>query len=61
MQGLISLGLGLLLVALLVTMAVVSNSAFAAASRLHFKIKQNVWNMLLKVPVLLEIMLFKRP
>ena len=39
MQGLISLGLGLLLVALLVTMAVVSNSAFAAASRLHFKNK----------------------
>jgi hypothetical protein len=39
MQGLISLGLGLRLVALLVTTAVVSNSAFVAASRLHFKNK----------------------
>jgi hypothetical protein len=39
MQGVMSLSLGLLLVALLVTMAVVSNPAFAAASRLHFKNK----------------------
>jgi hypothetical protein len=39
MQSVINLGLGLLLVALLVTMAVVSNPAFAAASRLHFKNK----------------------
>jgi hypothetical protein len=39
MQSAISLGLRLLLVALLVTMAVVSNPAFAAVSRLHFKNK----------------------
>ena len=39
MQSVIGLGLGLLLVALLVATAVVSNSAFAAASRLHFKNK----------------------
>jgi hypothetical protein len=39
MQGIINLSLGLLLVALLVTTAVVSNPASAAASRLHFKNK----------------------
>jgi hypothetical protein len=39
MQSAINLGLELLLVALLVTMAVVSNPTFAAASRLHFKNK----------------------
>jgi hypothetical protein len=39
MQSAISLGLRLLLVALLVTMAVVSNPAFAAVSRLDFKNK----------------------
>jgi hypothetical protein len=39
MQGSISLSIELLLVALLVTIAVVSNSVFAAASHLHFKNK----------------------
>ena len=39
MQGIINLSLGLLLVALSVTMAVVSNPASATASRLHFKNK----------------------
>ena len=39
MQGVINLSIVLLLAAALVTMAVVSNSAFAAASRLHFKNK----------------------
>jgi hypothetical protein len=39
MQGVINLSIVLLLAAALVTMAVVSNPTFAAASRLHFKNK----------------------
>jgi len=39
MQGVINLSIVLLLAAALVTMAVISNPAFAAANRLHFKNK----------------------
>jgi hypothetical protein len=59
MQSVMSLSIGLLLVSSLATMARVSNPAFAGTGFL--RIKKNVWNMLLRIVMLLEIMLFKVP